>query len=124
MVAMVKSVIDRVEQAQLTELFIALASSVPAGSRLAESVTFGATSSSIGIEPSPLPELLAVLDEAAGLSTLGDELRGNVQQWRPVLEARVRLAEPRRTPSADGHMSVPGPRSSVEPDGQRGNRDH
>jgi hypothetical protein len=62
---MVQSVIDRVEQAQLAELFIALESAVPADTRFAESVTFWRYQLLIGMEPSQVAELLVVLDEAA-----------------------------------------------------------
>ena len=117
---MVKSVIDRVEQAELAELFIALESAVPAGTRFAESVTFWRYQLQIGVEPSQVAELLVVLDEAAALSTLGDELLRNVRHWRPILEPRARLAEPWRMAS-DAPASAPGPMPSVEPDGQQGN---
>jgi hypothetical protein len=121
MVAMVKSVIDRVEHAELAELFIALESAVQAGTPLAESVTFWRYQLMIGVEPSQVAELLVILDEAAALSTLGDELLRNVQHWRPILEPRARLAEPWRMPS-DGRPRVPGPMPSVEPEAQQGNQ--
>jgi hypothetical protein len=122
MVAMVKSVIDGVEQAQLAELFIALESAVPSDTRFAESVTFWRYQLLIGVEPSQLAGLLVVLEEVAELSALGDELRRRAGHRRPILEPRVQLTEPWRMPS-DGHTSVPGPRSSAEPDGRQGDRD-
>ena len=98
MVSMVKSAIDRTEQAQLVELFTALESQVALSSRLAEAVTFWRYQLTVGVESSQLTELLALLDEIAELPGTDAALRTRVQHWRLVLEPRARIVEPWRSP--------------------------
>jgi hypothetical protein len=99
MVAMVKSVIDRSEQAQLVELFTALELPVAADDgRLAGAVTFWRYQLTVGVESSQLAELLAVLGEVASLPSVNAELGNRIQEWRPVLEHRSRPVEPWQTP--------------------------
>jgi hypothetical protein len=55
-IAIVKSLIDRVEQAQLAELVLSLESAVPADTRFAESVISWRYQLLIGVEPSQMRE--------------------------------------------------------------------
>lgn len=98
LVAMVKSAIDRVERAELVELFTALESTTPEGTRLADAVTFWRHQLMVGVEHSQLAELLMVLDEAAELTDTDSDLRMRAAKWRAVLEPRVQLVEPWRAP--------------------------
>lgn len=86
---MVKSAIDRVEQAHLVELFNALQLAVPEDDRLAEPVTFWRYQLLIGVEPSQLPELLDVLDRVAATPMEDGSLHDHARHWRAVLEPRA-----------------------------------
>jgi hypothetical protein len=108
---MVKSAIDRTEQAQLVELFTAMEPPLAPSSRLAEAVTFWRYQLTVGVESSQLTELLALLDEVAALPGMDARLRARIQDWRLVLEPRASIVEPWRS-QLDRHEQ---PSSSVSP---------
>ena len=99
---MVKSAIDRAEQAQLVELFAEIESAAPRDTRLAESVTFWRYQLTIGVEPSQLPELLVVLDEVTDLPAAQGDLWPRARTWRSRLEPRAKPVQPWRTPLDPG----------------------
>jgi hypothetical protein len=99
---MVKSAIDRAEQAQLVELFTEIESAAPQATRFAESVTFWRYQLTIGVEPSQLPELLVVLDEVTDLPPGDGDLWARARKWRSRLEPRAKPVEPWRTPLDPG----------------------
>jgi hypothetical protein len=92
-VPIVKSAIDRSEQAQLVELFTALRAAVSADgdTHLADPVTFWRHQLLVGVEPSQLPELLEVLDAVAIMPLGGGDphLRARARHWHDVLEPRA-----------------------------------
>jgi hypothetical protein len=98
-VAMVRSAIDQREQAQLVEFFAALEPALSERTRLAEAVTFWRHQLIVGVEPSHLTELMAVLDEVAERTEANADLRARAAEWLAVLAIRAQPVEPWRTPS-------------------------
>jgi hypothetical protein len=98
---MVKSAIDRREQAQLVELFTALQAAVREDwdVHLAEPVTFWRHQLLVGVEPSQLPELLELLDAVTALPVGGDvHLQVRARHWHDVLEPRTPWTQPWQAP--------------------------
>ena len=91
---MVKSAIDRVEQAHLIELFGALRAVVGKDPQLAEPVIFWRHQLLVGVEPSQLPELVDVLSAIAAAPVADSELWERARHWHAILESRAQRAEP------------------------------